>query len=107
MGWRHGVWRRRGVGRGRPMIPRFIGGRYSEVIYMPLESGPNYPPGTIDIYPDELEALRLIYVEKKSIDEAASLMGVSRGTLWRLLDNGRRKLVEAIISRRPFRLRLE
>ena len=89
------------------MIPRFISGEYNEVVYIPVSPENVSISDSIDIYPDELEALRLMYVEKLSIDEAAMRMGVSRGTLWRLIDSGRRKIVEALISRRPIRLKVE
>ena len=89
------------------MIPRFISGSYSEVVYVPMTPDSGVVGESIDIYPDELEALRLMYVEKLSIDEAATRMGVSRGTIWRLIDSGRRKLVEALVSRKPIRLRIE
>lgn len=51
--------------------------------------------------PDELEALRLVYFEGLTQEEAARKMNISRGTLWRALDSGRRKLVKAIIEMRP------
>ncbi|MET1160048.1 MAG: DUF134 domain-containing protein [Thermoprotei archaeon] len=94
-------------GRGRPMIPRFISRDYKELIFVPVSPSSANISNTIDIYPDELEALRLMYIEKKSIDEAASIMGISRGTFWRILDNGRRKVVEALVSGRPLRVRIE
>lgn len=68
---------------------------------MPVQPPPSPPANALEIYPDELEALRLVYLENFSQNEAASLMGVSRGTLWRLLDSGRRKLVQALIEVRP------
>ena len=89
------------------MIPRFISGNYRDVVFIPVPSESVGVIESIEIYPDELEALRLLYLEKKSIDEAAKQMGVSRGTLWRLVDSGRRKIVEALVTRRPLRLRIE
>ena len=53
------------------------------------------------LMPDELEALRLVYFEGLTQEEAAKRMNVSRGTLWRALDNGRRKLIKALIEMRP------
>jgi len=55
----------------------------------------------VNIMPDELEALRLVYLEGLTQREASERMGISRGTLWRLLDSGRRKLVRALTERRP------
>ena len=61
----------------------------------PLSSPPIY------LRPDEFEALRLVYLEGRTQEEAAKLMKISRGTLWRALDSGRRKLVQALVERRP------
>ena len=47
---------------------------------------------------DELEALRLCDSEGLSQAEAGTRMGVSRGTVQRLVTSGRRKMVEAIID---------
>ncbi len=49
--------------------------------------------GVIIIYSDELEALRLVDYLKLNQEEAAKKMGVSRGTVWRLLESGRKKIV--------------
>ena len=46
---------------------------------------------------DELEAMRLCDSEGLSQAKAGELMGVSRGTVQRLVTNGRKKVVEAII----------
>ena len=55
----------------------------------------------IYVMPDEYEALRLVYLEKLTQEEAANKMGISRGTLWRILDNGRRKIIQALVEKRP------
>jgi uncharacterized protein len=47
---------------------------------------------------DELEALRLCDSLGLSQEEAGKKMGVSRGTVQRLVKNGRRKIVEAIVN---------
>jgi len=62
---------------------------------MPLSTEPVF------IMPDELEALRLVYLEGLTQQEASERMGISRGTLWRLLDNGRKKIVLALVEKRP------
>jgi len=88
-------------GRGRPPIPRFIHKIYDEIVYVPIN--PREIPAEIEvveIYPDELEALRLVYVEGRTQEEAALMMGISRGTLWRLLERGRRKMVRALTEGR-------
>jgi len=62
---------------------------------VPLQAEPVF------IMPDELEALRLVYLEGLTQQEASKRMGISRGTLWRLLDSGRKKLILALVMRRP------
>lgn len=54
----------------------------------------------LDVVPmgiDELEALRLCDVEGLHQQQAADAMGVSRGTVQRLVESGRRKLVDAVL----------
>lgn len=46
----------------------------------------------------ELEAMRLCDVEGRDQEEAGRRMGVSRGTVQRLLKRGRRKVVEALVE---------
>jgi len=45
---------------------------------------------------DELEAMRLCDLEGKQQEEAACAMGISRGTIQRLLQSGRKKLLSSI-----------
>ncbi len=94
--WR---WRRRGP--GRPPKPRYLSSPPPQVAFIPYVSGERVDSEPITILPDEYEALRLVYYEGLTQEEAAKRMGVSRGTLWRALSNGRRKLIQAIIERRP------
>lgn len=47
---------------------------------------------------DELEALRLCDMEQCDQTEAGKRMGVSRGTVFRLLKSGRNKVIEAIFD---------
>jgi len=47
---------------------------------------------------DELEAMRLCDLDGKQQEEAADAMGVSRGTIQRLLESGRRKTLDALVS---------
>ncbi len=48
----------------------------------------------------EVEALRLIDLEKLCFKEAGARMGVSRNTVWRLVESAREKLVKAIFEGR-------
>lgn len=90
-------------GPGRPPKHRMIGLPVNRrVSFVPLDEGGTPIPGEpIEIMPDELEALRLVYLEGLTQAEAASSMGVSRGTVWRALASGRRKVVQALVEGRP------
>ena len=46
---------------------------------------------------DEFEAIRLCDYEGKSQIETGEIMGVSRGTVQRLISSGRKKLVDALL----------
>ena len=52
------------------------------------------------IEPAELEAIRLVDIEDLNQQEAGERMGTSRGTIWRLLQSGRRKIALALIEGR-------
>jgi predicted DNA-binding protein (UPF0251 family) len=49
----------------------------------------------------ELEAFRLVDLEDLSQEEAGQKMGVSRGTIWRLVQSARRKTAQALSEGRP------
>ena len=97
-GWR---WCRRFHGPGRPPKPRVIEyPPHERVVFLPT----SYVSGVGDavhIEPDELEALRLVYLENLTQEQAASRMGVSRGTVWRLIDSARRKITYALVYKKP------
>lgn len=52
----------------------------------------------IELGLDELEAMRLCDFDAKQQEEAADAMGVSRGTIQRLLESGRRKMLDALVN---------
>ncbi len=49
----------------------------------------------------ELQALKLVYVDNMTHTEAAYRMGLPRSTFWRVLESGRRKLIQALVERKP------
>lgn len=49
---------------------------------------------------DEFEAMRLCDVEGLTQEEAGERMGVSRGTVQRLVQQGRRRLIDAIQNKK-------
>jgi hypothetical protein len=94
--WR---WRRGWRGPGRPMKHRFIGVEPVRMEFGPFPKGRDKDPIYMSI--DEYEAYRLIYYLGYTQEEAAKHMGVSRGTLWRLLASARRKIAVMLVERRP------
>ena len=56
--------------------------------------------GKILLEHDELEALHLCDGEGLTQDEAGQRMGVSRGTVQRLVAGGRKKMIQAIVAGR-------
>lgn len=98
-GW---CWRRGRKGPGRRPKPRFISFLPNEVTFIPrTNDGKFITNNPICLTPDEIEALRLVYLEDLTQEEAAARMGISRGTFWRILDNARRKIVKALIELHP------
>jgi predicted DNA-binding protein (UPF0251 family) len=53
---------------------------------------------------DELEAIRLVDLEAMSQEEAGAAMGVSRGTIGRLLERGRRTVADALLHGHALRI---
>jgi predicted DNA-binding protein (UPF0251 family) len=56
---------------------------------------------TITLEPAELEAIRLVDLEGLSQEQAGTQMGVSRGTIWRLVKSARKKVAQALTEGRP------
>lgn len=90
MGWRR---RHRRGRRGRLPKPISIGKTPTIDKFTPT---PQQNPESVFIEPAELEALRLVDLEGLSQEEAGERMGVSRGTVWRLVQSARRKTAQAL-----------
>jgi len=95
MSW--GRRRRRGR-RGRFPKPVIIPNPSKVEKFIPE---PKTTANPISIEPAELEALRLVDLEGLSQEQAGTKMGVSRGTIWRLLQSARRKVAQALTEGRP------
>ncbi len=95
MAWRP---RRRRGRRGRFPKPVSLG---QVPIVDRFTPSPQANPEPIYIEPAELEALRLVDLEGLSQEEAGERMGVSRGTVWRLLQRARKKTARALTESRP------
>jgi hypothetical protein len=79
-----------------------------EVFFLPAPvlAGAHNPEEVVELYPEELAALKLVYVDGLQVEEAALRMGLSKATLWRILDSGRRKVVEALVQLKPLKIAL-
>jgi predicted DNA-binding protein (UPF0251 family) len=95
MAWRR---RRRQGRRGRFPKPVAIP-RPTQVDQ--LVPRPQKNPQPIFIEPAEVEVLRLVDLEELSQEEAGQKLGVSRGTVWRLVQSARRKVAQALTEGRP------
>jgi len=91
------------MGPGRPMKPRTIREEPRITRFVPVVSeGKGVESGKepVTMTYDEFEALRLVDYEGLLQDEASQQMGVSRGTVWRCLDSGRRKVAAMLVEGR-------
>jgi predicted DNA-binding protein (UPF0251 family) len=88
---------RRG-GRGRFPKPVFIPNPLKVEKFIPE---PKTTANPISIEPAEVEALRLVDLKGLSQEQAGTKMGVSRGTIWRLLQSARRKVAQALTEGKP------
>ncbi|MCC6005414.1 MAG: DUF134 domain-containing protein [Thermofilum sp.] len=95
--WRRGPWR---------SVPIDEAQKPREIVFLPTTIPTDmFRPGeVVELYPEELAALKLIYMDDLEVDEAALKLGLSKATMWRILDSGRRKIVEAIIRLKPVRI---
>ncbi len=87
--------------RGRPPKPRRLSIPPVPRAWVPAPPGSVDPQAAVVLTLDELEALKLVYLDRLSQEEAAEKMGISRGTLWRLLDSARRKITYALVYLKP------
>lgn len=98
MGWRR---RRRRGRKGRFPKPVSIEKVPTVNKFTPTPQG-NPEPVYIELA--ELEALRLVDLEGLSQEEAGERMGVSRGTVWRLIQSARKKTSQALTEGRQIRI---
>ena len=93
--------RRRRGSRGRIPSPVFIEQDPKARIFRPHPESESEP---VILEPDELEVMRLVDLEDLSQEEAGEKMGISRGTIWRLLKSARRKTTLALTDGRTIRI---
>ncbi len=87
--------------RGRFPKPIWLEGVPSVMGLDPVETSSSDP---VYLELAELEALRLVDLEGLSQEEAGKRMGVSRGTVWRLVQSARKKTAQALSEGRPIRI---
>jgi predicted DNA-binding protein (UPF0251 family) len=87
--WRHQL--------PRPKKHRHCGCTIKGSIFKPTGT-PLYELKQIQLQRDELETLRLCDREGLAQEEAGSRMGVSRGTVQRLLSSARKKVASALVE---------
>jgi len=94
-------YRRRHGKRGR--FPKPINIEKAPVMsqFIPMPGGDTNP---IHIESAELEAIRLIDLEDLSQEEAGERMGVSRGTVWRIIQSARKKTAQALSEGRTLNI---
>jgi predicted DNA-binding protein (UPF0251 family) len=93
--------RRRRGRRGRFPKPVRLGLPPSTTGFTPNTSTNSEP---ILIEQAELEALRLVDLQDFSQEEAGASMGISRGTVWRLLQRARKKTAQALTEGRGLKI---
>ncbi len=97
-------YRRGWRGRGRPPKPVSLGQIPSPTSFIPTVVKNSLP---LHLFASELEAMRLVDQQDLDQKDAGKKMGVSRGTVWRLLHSGRKKVVTALTESRPLVISIE
>ncbi len=90
-------WGRR---RGRRRKIRTIGFIPEVRHFYPALPPRGQPKPPIFMTYEEFEALRLVDYEGLTQEEAGKKMGISRGTVWRALSSGRRKVSQMLVEGR-------
>ena len=81
----------------RPRKRRICGCRFADRAFKPAGT----PMSELEVVPlalEELEALRLCDLEGMTQEEAGVSMGVSRGTVQRILSHARKKCAQALVK---------
>jgi predicted DNA-binding protein (UPF0251 family) len=92
------------VGRKRKL--RNIGADHSEVCFKPCGVR-GIDLQKIELYEDEMEAIRLSDYEGLYQQECADTMGISRTTFSRLVESARKKIADALIHKKALNIKTE
>jgi predicted DNA-binding protein (UPF0251 family) len=83
--------------RGRPRLNRSLKGGPSARCYAPQCNSDELEEGVVLLRPEEMAALTLIDFQDLEQEEAATVLGVSRKTVWRDIHEARHKIADALI----------
>lgn len=75
-----------------------------ERLYKPIAT-PMKHLETIELEPDEFEAVRISDYENKSQIEGAEIMRISRGTYQRILEKGRKKIFSFLLNNHALKIK--
>ncbi len=104
----HGM---KGRGPGRPRMPLVIEHVPPFDAFLPVHSyeltKEQLERGTEILTLGELEAIRLVDLNGMTQDEAGLVMGISRGSIWRLVNSARAKISRSILFGKPLIIRSE
>lgn len=83
--------------RGRPRMNRSLKGGPSARCYAP-QCDSDQQGEVVSLLPEEMAALSLIDLQQLDQEQAATVLGVSRKTIWRDIHEARRKIADALIN---------
>lgn len=106
MGRRCGPHRRRHRARGRPIKFGLVLSAQVSAVYIPVIDSSDVYPDALELCPEELEAMKLAHIDGLTVEQIATKLGVSTSTAWRILESGRKKVVEALVKLKPIRIAL-
>jgi len=100
------MWRRRRRRGRRGRLPKSVlTGNLPPTGSFNPKNPSNLQPVSLEI--EEIEALRLVDLQGLSQEEAGQKMGVSRGTIWRLVQSARRKTAQALSEGREIQIGIQ
>lgn len=82
--------------RGRPRVTRSIDDGETLRCYVP-QCNANERDEVVSLLPEEIAVLKLIDLQDLEQEQAATVLGVSRKTIWRDIHEAHRKIADALI----------
>ena len=83
--------------RGRPRVNRKLEDGLTARCYAP-QCDTDHNGEAVSLLPEEMAAISLIDFQQMEQEQAASVLGVSRKTIWRDIHEARRKIADALIN---------